>query len=359
MLLWSEPTEHLELMVRALNRGNIDNSFELARIIFDDDIFIVHDLEPLMIKHLQVPGTILQCDDKGMIIATSDGAVCVKKLITRKGESINADELHKRHQLKENHVLSVPSIAFGQKLQLKCEATSPDEVFCANAWRKAVAVPNRLSESGHIREIYAQLSAIPNEIKRNSEKAPLILIALALLLKHIIGDTVPVLYISSPLRKEIKGMESFFNSDLPFIVMLQNNKNVKDMMAGLTKKMEKISHRGLHSKDLFIRRKIVPKMLPLAIETGKNIQKIHLPDAHLIIQLHPSKNTFCITTHPLCDKEIYNYVSRLNFTETLNSMISLLSNDKNSPAMDFLKLPEVTLMPEKKTYLSPTQHDLH
>ncbi|MFB6453966.1 formyltransferase family protein [Chitinophaga sp. Hz27] len=325
LLRWDMPVTFLYKLYRALSRGNIDNSFEHARIVYNDKVFSVHHLHPLTADHRALPGTILNIDADGMTVAVQDAALSIQQLQGHDGEMLTAAAWCKAHQLERGNLLPLISSAIGDALQSSCESVSKDENFCIAQWKQAFAI--------------SQLEYEPIQSQPSSEipitsfvDTALVPVLFMLAVSSLYGKEIPVLYATQTMHNRIVGMETFFNAGLPVVVPCYVATSIHQQVDFLKNVCQKVEKRGIYGADIFVRRKINRSNLPLSITISDEGYNTTAAIACVNIIYHPANNTFRIAAKRNALEDLFN-CDQENFAIAVSQLVHQLSlsltSDKN------------------------------
>ncbi len=103
VLCWDHSTREILDFVRALNFGSYDNPLGQPKLAVGMDFVIVQEIEKTDRSSANLPGTITHIDPYFVSIATGDGEVMLKKLLTIDGQSLLISDFVKMFGLYEGY----------------------------------------------------------------------------------------------------------------------------------------------------------------------------------------------------------------------------------------------------------------
>ncbi len=259
LIRWNLSAEEINRQVRALSRGSIVNSFERPKIAWRDRFIVPGTLQAIEGRGRAAPGEVVKVEPDGLVVATSTEHVLVRLLELDDGTPVSPGAVVTR--IGESlHIVSAEQAG---RLERALSLAAPDEGFCSEAWRTAVATDLRRpvkSSASERRPIDA--GAIARIAKQELPPAWSmdLLASLDVMLARLqprTGHEAGSVLISTPaMRMRAEGLEAFLDTALPLTVSLPWREGDPRRLSELARRLARIDRSGSCGRDLTLRYKV-------------------------------------------------------------------------------------------------------
>lgn len=96
---WTQHADTIERASRALNLGHYDNPFASPKVIIDEATYLVHELSVQDVASDAPPGVVIKVRPSYIVIATQDKNIIISSLQSISGDTLNIQDIAKKHQL--------------------------------------------------------------------------------------------------------------------------------------------------------------------------------------------------------------------------------------------------------------------
>jgi len=105
---WNRPAKELEALVRALDFGNYRNTFCMAKLLHQDGAIGVTEAMVDGLDAPASPGTVLEIDEDGVLLATAEGGLRMCTFRTLRGRDLKPEQVAQRYGWRVGQVLRAP-----------------------------------------------------------------------------------------------------------------------------------------------------------------------------------------------------------------------------------------------------------
>lgn len=106
---WHSSAEEIDRLWRATQFGNYRNTFTVAKIVLNDDVFIINKLTVLSEQSSVLPGTVVELNSNSWKIATKTHNILLSDLSTAQGSSVELATLAKQYNISVGTELVTPN----------------------------------------------------------------------------------------------------------------------------------------------------------------------------------------------------------------------------------------------------------
>ncbi len=336
VLSWNRTASELLALSRALDFGSQVNPMGLPKLMIEDALFIVSQLNAAAPFTEALPGTITKIDHGALTIATARGELSISELLTLEGEPAPVAEIIATYHLKEGDRLgglnaeSSARVTALQKEVGKHEGFWVDKlkdlrppVLSEQPWKGASAASNYFQKRLSLpEEVINLLTAQAGEWEvRNFWLA-----AIGSFLSLISGETEFDLGVSSPVAPELSGL---FSALTPLRIRVSPAQRFVEAYRSISQEAKFISDHKTFARDVVMRypelraqmKNRKPLTLPVAVEIVENFddrKSLSASPLTFVISenLHECQCVFDTASVPaeqldVLLKQFVNYLSRI------------------------------------------------
>lgn len=300
---WSQPGDRIEARLRALSYQPDPNPLAIAKVLISDNFYLVIDAAFKESPVLVVPGTVIKLDRRGIDVATKNGVITLKSLMTINGEWIELDRLIAGLNLLEGDILTSPTASD------LCEIQKADQLF----WRREKFWLDRLTETepylfpqqlvssgaaGHfsvIADVFSEksLDQLAREFP-NLNKCDLVIALYYCFLARFGGVAsfdIGLSYPDSPSSSDYVG--KLFNARVPFKASYDYERPIKNILRDIVESLTNLRKMGSYARDIHVRNPAVPRSVlsvSVAVVDGDTTEQLEPEDALVLVL---QKNSDC------------------------------------------------------------------
>jgi methionyl-tRNA formyltransferase len=293
---WNTSAFKLLLLCKALRRGPIENSFELARFQFGNSFVIINNLEIICIDPVK-PGVVFSIDKSGIIIGTGTYPVKCNDFKYPSGEQIGAFEWAKINNLAIGDKLPVLSSAYLKEVELLFEEISRNENYCKKAWVNALKAETDINWDTISQKTIAPIGKLKYAFQNNPD---FIFILAGFLLS--IGNTkseTAIMVENHQSKIKLQKVSAFCNYSLPLSIKLNPNQSLALFLTEIKNHLNENYSRGVHGKDMCYRRNIsIFKSIDIAFEVCESLVNEVTISAPLVLRCELKTGRFQLLSFP-------------------------------------------------------------
>jgi non-ribosomal peptide synthetase component F/methionyl-tRNA formyltransferase/acyl carrier protein len=264
-LSWNQPADKIVTLVRALDFGPYSNSLGLPKLVIQNEVFIVPEIDVLDETSQIAPGTIVAIEDDYLKVATASNFVGLGKLLTMQGQQLTIPDFVAKFGVRKGDRLAELDQETAHQLTTINSAICRHEAFWIErlARREPIEVPyaNRslaLTSQGQ----YATVPmSIPPEVNtfltkhdELANRSEFVGAAFAVYLTRISNNYAFDLGFSHPYLQQIATrFEQYFATHVPFRVELDPSASFGEAMAALKELFAVVKQRKTYARDAVLR----------------------------------------------------------------------------------------------------------
>ncbi|MEO8258376.1 MAG: formyltransferase family protein [Acidobacteriota bacterium] len=141
VVAWEQSAEEIEALTRALDYGPTRNALGTAKIVVDDQFYILPSISIRETASPLEPGTVVDVDDDELVVSTSTRDVLVRGLLTIEGRAVSMGKVAARHQIAIGTRLAEVSAEMVRRIKDFDRTLMWKEAYWVDAIRDYVAIP--------------------------------------------------------------------------------------------------------------------------------------------------------------------------------------------------------------------------
>ncbi len=141
IISWDLEAEQIDAFVRALEFGKYHNKMGIAKIMVEDDFFIIKRVRITEVKSIELPGTITECNEKYIRISTGSQDIEIDTLMGLDGALVSISDLVSKYNIKVMDRLSDIDNEKGRKITEIYNSIAPKEDY----WVREISKISRMS----------------------------------------------------------------------------------------------------------------------------------------------------------------------------------------------------------------------
>jgi amino acid adenylation domain-containing protein len=281
ILSWNRSARNIDAFVRALDFGSYPNPLGLPKLAIGMDVVIVSEVEVLNAMTADPPGMITGLAPDFVRVATTDGDIALRKLLTIGGQPLPIADFVERFALYEGY----------QFKELDQEAATRITAYQASICQHEAFWAKQLETLENITLPYAHWKAstvptaqdfcismpVPGEIINLLEnryatenRGDVLLAAFAAYLARIAGVwSVAIWYRDTELECDLANLVGIFAAHVPLHVNLEHEQSFEEVFHAVQTQVQLAKQRKTYAQDLIAR-------YP-ALRTKANAQGAHSP----------------------------------------------------------------------------------
>ncbi len=240
--------EDLSKLVRALTFGpGHANPLVTPKVVIDEKIFVVTDLQILDKPTGQAPGTVISVDDRGILVATADFPVLLNGVLTGAGAGIDVPRI-----VRTGDSLKVASSAYRRELTDAVAGVVPHEKFL----RRAILLATDLDHSSvkiadNSRSIASK--SVPLDLPSDLTRAQLRGLIAAFLLRLSAQSGFDIAYQNDKVNDLVARFPGYFAPWVPLKIEASGDTSISAFVDSVGEKISLLGSQGTYLKDVFLR----------------------------------------------------------------------------------------------------------
>lgn len=265
ILSWKRSAREIDAFVRALDFGSSPNPLGHPKLALGTDFLIVSEIEVLNSMSSVPPGTVTHINADFVSVATLDGEIALRKLLTIDGQPLSIADFVAKFGLYEGHQFKELEQKAAVRITAYLASISQHEAF----WTKRLAtlenmtLPYMHQKTSHVPT--AQCSSVPmsvpGEILTTLEdryptghRADVLLAAFVAYLARLAGLwSFAIAYRDSELERDVADLAGLFAAYVPLHVSIEDQQSFGEVLYALQEQVQLTKKRKTYARDLLAR----------------------------------------------------------------------------------------------------------
>jgi len=356
-LSWSQPAAEIAALVRALDFGPYTNPLGLPKLVMENEVLIVPEIDVLDVCAQAVSGTIIAIDSNSIKVTTASNDVVLGRVLTINGQSLSISDFAAKFGLNEgarlpeldqqtaDHLTALNSEicrheAFWVKKLAKCE---PIELPYAN---HSLALTSPVKYVTVPIPILAEVNTFVSEHDDIANPSAFLVASVAAYLARISSSyTFDLGFSHSELKRRVAGFERFFATHVPLRVELDPSARFGATLDTIQSQLALAKKHRTYARDTILRYPELSSLrangdqslLPVVVELVDCFDDYKpLPGSELILLLLEDGTECCwVYDTAVLDSDIIASMQR-HFTTFLHNIVA----DNNRPIAEISLLTE-------------------
>lgn len=300
VIIWDRPADEISALVRSLDFGGHPNPLGTAKILIENDFFLVTKVQALDTLSPSPAGSINEIGHDYLRVSCSDKEIKVSGIQDLCGETVAITDLLNRFRLDKLYQLPKISAETASKIEEFYQATCRHEQYWINklASSEPIEPPSANVAIQRTAVKYSSVPLrIPNELFAGLKdmSAQVVLTAFGAFLARLNDvDTFDFGYKDFGINDATLELEKIAAPQVPFRFEIDRLKNFAEVIDGLRAEFESVNYRKTYSRDLIARSPLLSGKkftLPVAVAiVGRLDDRTGTHDSDLLLQysLHES-----------------------------------------------------------------------
>jgi amino acid adenylation domain-containing protein len=359
---WNQSAEQIYALYRALEFGNYPNPLGLPKLLINDQPVIVTQIDPLLTKSNQIPGTIISVTDEMICVSTKTNDISLSQLKSSYGKLLNPSVLLKESGFCVGELLTKIEDRQAEIITKINAKLCKHENFWIRQLQnlKPLEIPYAKSHAllndsiQYKRMEFRVAESVLSSIDKSINKNELILSASILYLSRLGNKTCfDINYQDSSLRKQLSGAEYFYSPVIPLHVEINEKYSFREFHDSIKSMIESHHSHGSFPIDLILRSPVLRKTannnqfreLPVTIIYGEDKIDYHSLKKSDLIMVLPENRKECVWIY---DSDVIKESDVQRMRDQFVALLTEIAQAENKNVTKISILPEY----DKKLLLS-------
>ena len=279
VLSWCLSAEEMNAFARALDFGFSHNPLGTPKLAAGSTYFMVPRIQVLPSVSVDLPGTLVGCDDNSLTLATTSHDICIDRFIAPDSTSLSAGDFLDRYKMNKGFRFIDPDPETAGRITELSNAAAKNEVF----WTKQFLNPHPVSfpadnlsvESSAPCRYRSLRVQVPDEFTAltvpdgNTAGWEMLLAAFAAYLMRITGmNRFDMGFSHEALGRSLSGLDDIFSACVPFRTAADPSAGFYEFAGLLHQHLDLLKSRGTYVRYIFSR---YPSLTSVSLNLKKSL----------------------------------------------------------------------------------------